>query len=146
MKPYVILLAFVILSSCAESTESVGGDTQTNNSKYHASKELVHKYVLIRDNLYHDNNGNLFLRSFNNEGAENGKEKYEVWLHTVYCDTCWTPSNDGWKDITELRDFVDTATFHLDTTDLKEGIDIYKDKNYSYRHKWMADGGTISVH
>ena len=60
---------------------------------------------------------------------------YDVWIKTVYCDTCWTPTKNGWTDITELKDFVDMATFHLDTSDSQQGADIYADKNYRYFHK-----------
>lgn len=90
---------------------------------------------------------NLYLKAVNNEDFdENGNLlPKDVWLKTVYCDTCWTPTNDGWKDITELKDLVDTSTFHLDSTDMKQGGDFYKDNNYRYFHKWMSDGGTITL-
>lgn len=134
MKATTILLALLLLIACAHKNESEQPLTDTAQSNS--------GYFLIRDNLYCDVDGNLYLRSVNNEDVE---KKHEVWLKTVYCDTCWTPSEEGWTGVTELKDFVDTATFHLDTTDMNSGVDIYADKNHRYRHKWMADGGTISI-
>ena len=54
-------------------------------------------------------------------------ENRNLWIKTVYCDSCWTPTKDGWKDITELKDFVDINSFHLDTTDNEQGGDFYED-------------------
>ena len=84
------------------------------------------------------------MKAINKEDIDNGAQ-YDVWLTTVYCDTCFTSTEDGFKDITVLKDFVDTASFHLEYTDGKQGADIYADKNNKYRHKWMADGGTITL-
>jgi hypothetical protein len=143
MKEYAILIVLVMLASCAERKDRDQPGTTTNNTKHREPEKSNSKYTLIRDNLYYDDEGNLYLKSINNETV---LDKHEVWLKTVYCDTCWTSTRDGWKDITELKDFVDTATFHLDTTDLKRGADIYKDKRRRYLHKWMADGGEISIY
>ena len=86
----------------------------------------------------------MYLKSRTRENFETGKW-IGVWLKTVYCDTCWTPIENGWTDITELKDFVDVNSFHLDTTDSEQGGDFYEDKNHRYFHKWMADGGTITI-
>ena len=86
----------------------------------------------------------MYLKSRTRENFETGKW-IGVWLKTVYCDTCWTPIENGWTDITELKDFVDVNSFHLDITDSEQGGDFYEDKNHRYFHKWMADGGTITI-
>ncbi len=99
-------------------------------------------YALIRDNLYSDKGGNLYLKSENNEDLENGT-KYDVWLKEVYCDTCGTPTENGLTDITELKDFVDPQTWRYDTSN---GYwTEYIDKKYRYHHTHMADGGTIRL-
>lgn len=97
-------------------------------------------YTLIRDDLYSDANRNLYLKSLNNEDVEN---TYYVWINDVFCDTCFVRTENGIDSSTELKDLVDVKTFHFDSTDEIRGGTIYADKNYSYYHKWMADGGTI---
>lgn len=47
--------------------------------------------------------------------------------------------------MTELRNVIDTATFKLVKIDSKENVTVYEDKNYSYYHNVMLDGGTISL-
>ena len=92
-------------------------------------------HTLIRDDLYSDKNGNLYLKSENKEDVENKKD---VWLTEVFCETCE-------DDLHELKDFVDVATFQYDSYLEQEDVRMYADKKYWYRHKRMADGGTISV-
>ncbi|TNE53960.1 MAG: hypothetical protein EP338_09375 [Bacteroidetes bacterium] len=133
LRPLIICMIGMTLS-CSEKE---GSDEQKKG-------EEEGKYSLIRDNLYRDASGNLYLKSINKEDLEHGT-KHDVWLTEVYCDTCWTATEQGWKDITVLRDFVDTASFHLDRSNQSEGGDFYRDKNHRYYHKWMADGGTITL-
>lgn len=137
------ILLYTLLACSGRNADNRLVKEGKDSDKLASAKSDV-KYILIRDKLYHDGEGNLWLKSVNNEDLEN-RTTYVVWLNTVYCDTCWTPTEDGWKDITELKDFVDTSTFHHDTTYQDEGVDVYADKRYKYRHKWMADGGTISL-
>jgi hypothetical protein len=99
-------------------------------------------HTLIRDDLFSDKNGNLYLKSVNNEDVENKKD---VWLTDVYCDTCWKPAHDGLNGMMKLNNFVDIETFHFDSYLEQEDVMIYADKKYRYRHKRMADGGVISV-
>ena len=54
-------------------------------------------YTLIRDNLYSDENDNLYLKSVNNEDLKN-KATHNVWLHTLYCDTCGTSRGKNIKN------------------------------------------------
>lgn len=133
MKSYTLYLLLFLLSACASNKENESAQSEPSHSEH----------TLIRDNLYTDQEGNLYLKSVNNEDIHH---KYDVWIETVYCDTCFTPTEDGFKDITTLKDFVDPTTFHLDSTDGKQGGHFYKDKNHRYFHKWMADGGTITVY
>jgi hypothetical protein len=99
-------------------------------------------YTLIKDNLYSDNKGNLYLKSSTNENFDGG-ENIEVWLKEVYCDTCGTLTQDGWKNLKELKDVVDTNTWHFDTSN---GYwTEYTDRNYRYHHTHMADGGQIEL-
>lgn len=103
--------------------------------------EAPNPYTLIRDNLYQDSQGRLFLKSKTMEHFESG-DWIAVWISHVYCDPCPTPDSDKeW----ELKDFVDTETFHHSKTDNSQGADIYLDRNFTYFHKWMADGGTVTV-
>lgn len=102
------------------------------------------KYTLLHDNLYSDKEGNLYLKSENKEDIDHGTT-HDVWLKTVYCDTCWTATEEGFEDITELKDVVDVNTFHLTRRDDKAYGVLYEDKNYRYFHKFMADGGTITL-
>ncbi|VXB53098.1 conserved hypothetical protein [Flavobacterium sp. 9AF] len=119
IKHYLFFTFFILLIAC-------------NNSGYQ----------FIRDNLYADANGNLYLKSLNNEDVEN---TYDIWIKEVFCDTCFVYKENGIDSITELKDIVDIKTFHFDSIDEITGVTIYADKNYSYLHKWMADGGTIVV-
>jgi hypothetical protein len=123
-------------------------DSEYNSSPVEPQNEMVSNdnkegYKLIRDNLYSDSEGTLYLRSRTREYFESGKW-IDFWIKTVYCDSCWTPAKNGWKDITELKDFVDLNSFHLDTTNNVQGGDFYEDNNYTYFHKFIADGGTIT--
>ena len=128
------------LFNCSDSPKKE--KHQITSEKEKDSTEISTEYQLIRDNLYSDNGGNLYLKSRTRERFETGKW-IDVWIKTVYCDSCWTPTEDGWKDITELKDFVDTSTWVYDTTN---GVwSEYTDKNYRYHHTHMADGGTISL-
>lgn len=139
MNKYLIIISVIFIVACSHKTDDTQVESESENN---IDTNTV--YSLINDNLYSDSNGNLYLKSRTRENFESGNW-IDVWLKTVYCDTCWTPTEDGWTDITELKDFVDMATFHLDTSDDKQGGDIYEDKNHRYFHKWMADGGTITL-
>ena len=142
MNKYILYITLFTHFACSERTEKKEPVSERNNLKQVISDKL--KYTLIRDNLYRDDDENLYLRAENNEDFEHGT-KHNVWLKTVYCDTCMKPTEDGFADIKELKDFVDVATFHYDTTYESEGLVIYADKRYTYRHKLMADGGTITL-
>lgn len=141
MKTHSILIIAILFISCSDNNDNQKEPySKTTNDKV----EKTNDYTLINDNLYTDSEGNLYLKSRTREHFESGKW-IDVWLKTVYCDTCWTPTENGWTDITELKDFVDVNSFHLDTTDHERGGDFYEDKNHRYFHKWMADGGTITL-
>lgn len=106
------------------------------------SKEMDSEYKLIKDNLYSDGKGNLYLKSRTREHFETGRW-LDVWIKTIYCDTCWTPTEGGLKDISELKNFVDRDTWQYDTSN---GYwTEYIDKSYRYHHTHMDDGGTISL-
>ena len=145
MNKFLISISVIIFLSCSDQAVKEQNLTESNNKS--DLNEKKPKYGLIKDNLYLDKDGNLLLKAVNNEDFDENGNLYpkDVWLKTVYCDTCWTATENGWTDITELKDFVDTSTFHLDTTDTINGGDIYEDKNYRYFHKWMADGGTVTL-
>ena len=135
MKKYLIFISLIFFFACSNNPET----EQENNLK-----ETPTEYTLIKDNLYTDGEGNLYLKSRTQEYFKTGKW-IDVWLKRVCRDSSWTPTEDGWKDIAELKELVDVSSFHLDTTDNEKGGDFYKDKNHTYFHKWMADGGTISL-
>lgn len=145
MNRYLIFLTLFAFTACTTQVKN-HPDQDTATAETDSSKIEV-PYQLIRDNLYVDESGGLYLKAVNNEDfdQEGNLHPKTVWLTTVYCDSCWTPTKEGWEDITELKDFVDTATFHLDTTENEQGADIYADKNHRFFHKWMADGGTITL-
>lgn len=142
MKSYLILISTVFLLACSTNSaeENFLNESEDGNSSIATNSQ----YTLIKDNLYSDSEGSLYLKSKTREHFETGKW-IDVWIKTVYCDSCWTPTDSGWTDITELKDFVDVNSFHLVTTDNQQGGDFYEDKNYVYFHKWMADGGTITL-
>ena len=142
MKKYLILIFSVLFFACSEVLVKEQNKIESKKEIY--SKDTISKYTLIRDNLYSDDDSTLYLKSRTREHFETGKW-IDVWIKTVYCDSCWTPIKEEWKDITELKDFVDINSFHFDTTDNEQGGDLYEDNNYKYFHKWMADGGTISL-
>lgn len=142
MKKYQILLTSISLFACYPTAENE--QRQITSEKEINSTKTSTEYTFIKDNLYSDIEGTLYLKSRTREHFETGKWM-DVWIKTVYCDSCWTPVEDGWEDITELKDFVDINSFHLDTTDHEQGGDLYEDKNYNYFHKWMIDGGTITL-
>lgn len=99
----------------------------------------IKKYTHLKENLYADDAGNLYLKSVNNEDIDN---KHNAWIHIAYCEHCHKHKENGWRDLKEL---IDLPTFRLDTILAEELVYIYSDKNYRYRHKLMADGGVISV-
>jgi hypothetical protein len=142
MNKYLILLSLIFFVSCSVNTKLK--QIESDSEKTIDSIEISTNYSFIKDNLYSDSEGNLYLKSRTRENFETGKW-IDVWLKTVYCDTCWTPTENGWTDITELKDFVDVNSFHLKKSDHEQGGDLYEDKNYLYFHKWMADGGTITL-
>lgn len=128
-----ILLLLVATTCTSEKTKISISETISSGDN---------TYRLVKDNLYIDPSGQLYLKTYSVE--EGTGEKEAVWIVTVFCKGCWTATEQGWKDITTLNDFVDTTTFHHSYTDTIQGGDVYKDKNYSYFHKWMADGGTLT--
>jgi hypothetical protein len=140
MKKYLIHISVILFFSCSNNTG--GEQTESKQESENNLKETSKKYRLIKDNLYSDGKGALYLKSRTREHFETGKW-IDVWIKTVYCDTCGTLTEDGWKDITELKDFVDTNTWQYDTSN---GYwTEYIDKNYRYHHTHMADGGAISL-
>lgn len=109
-------------------------------------------YRLIRDNLYVDTIGNLYLKTADVSLAETSdpEERKKLtkirWINVVYCDTCDMQDDNGKIDgMAYLKDVVDTNSFHFSSTDDEQDGDVYVDKNHSYFHKHMADGGTITL-
>lgn len=109
-------------------------------------------YRLVKDNLYIDEEGDLFLKTVDRSAADSGDPKIDAqnthdrWLNAIYCESCTLKTeNEIVPGLAYLTDKVDTATFHHVSVDNKQGGDLYEDKNYRYYHKWMADGGTISL-
>lgn len=121
----LFLLSLVSFASCS----------QTNSDQ---------DKIAIRDNLYYDNNGNLYLKSINREDIEN-ETTFDVWLTTIHCDTCYLPVDECFQVLYTLKDFVDTATFHFEYFDTISYSSIYQDKNHIYHHRLMADGGFIYI-
>lgn len=143
----ITLLIIIVLSQF-----SCSGDKETGTEST--------QYTLIRDNLYFDNSGNLYLKAVDRslvEGGtamENEKHVKDRWLNVAYCETgklVFTGENKKHLEnkppngITELRNIIDTATFCLVEIDSTENLTIYEDKNYWYYHHLMADGGTITL-
>ncbi len=141
MNKYLLYILLLTIVACSDENNKEQTDSKLQDTVYIKRKRP--EYRLIRDDLYSDGKGDLYLKSVNNEDLEGGTQ-YDVWLTSVWCDTCWISTDDGWID-TKLKDFVDTNSFRFDSTDLERGGSIYVDKNYKYFHKWMADGGTISL-
>ena len=100
------------------------------------------EYKIIRDNLYSDKKGHLYLKSENNEDIDS---VYVVWLKTVNCEDCRPKTENGFSLEKELHEIIDVESFHLDSIDGEHGVTFYSDKNYKYRHKWMADGGVLNA-
>lgn len=146
LKQISILIIFVFSQfSCSGNKETASESSQ---------------YTLIRDNLYFDNSGNLYLKTVDRslaEGgtaAENEKQVKDRWLNIAYCETCkllFTGESKKQIDnkppdgMTELRSVIDTATFRLAESNSTENLTIYEDENYWYYHHIMADGGTITL-
>ena len=121
----------------------------SNNVKHRTSET---KYHLIRDNLYTDIKGNIRLKTIDRSLADcqscpnNDDNIFDRFLYVIYCDTCkLITQTDTIEGLTELKNIVDTTTFKHVKTDHHHGGDLYEDKEYTYFHKWMADGGTISL-
>lgn len=153
MKKRVIILGVIGLIGCSgnqdKNQSNVSSEQIPNNEILQNQKP---QYKLIRDNLYFDNEGNIYLKTIDRSSADSGSPEknkaltYDRWLYVAYCDTCTLIYPDETiEGLTELKNIVDTATFKLEFTDNKQGADIYEDKNYRYFHKWMADGGTITL-
>lgn len=116
--------------------------SQSESSANETASKLQSTYTLIRDNLYQDANSRLYLKSKTMEHFESG-EWIDVWISHVYCDPC--PNDQNVDKEWELKDFVDVGSFHLSKSDEEQGGDVYEDKAHTYFHKWMADGGTVTV-
>ena len=143
MSKYLVFACILFLFSCSTSVKK---DEQKITSEERGNiDEKGLNYELIKDDLYTDRSGNLYLKTINNEDFDDNGNLFpkDAWLKTVYCDSCWTPTESGWEDITELKDFVDTLTWRYDTS--SNYWTEYTDKKYRYHHTHMADGGTISL-
>lgn len=132
----LLLFLILLLSACC---------TEPNNQEVSEKETTAPSqptYTLIRDNLYQDANGRLYLKSKTMEHFESG-DWVDVWISHVYCDPC--PADNGEEKDWELKDFVDVPTFHFSKSDSEQGADIYEDAYFTYFHKLMADGGTVTV-
>lgn len=145
MRILLFFLSLIFLFSCTqENTQKVEQEVD-QSELIDSTSEGDENYKLIKDDLYIDNEGYLYLRAVNNEDYDEQGNLFpkDVWLSTVYCDSCWTPTENGWTDITKLNDFVDAKTWRYDTSN---GYwTEYVDYQYRYHHTHMADGGTISI-
>lgn len=140
MKINLIIICVIFFVACTYRTDDKQVESESDDKI--ESNETSKEYTLINDNLYSDNEGNLYLKSRTQEHFETGKW-IDVWIKTVYFDTCLTPTEKGCSDIAELKDFVDENTWQYDTSN---GYwTEYTDKKYRYHHTHMADGGTISL-
>ena len=146
-----LIFAFVVLLSSCDSSQRKS-TLPKHFTKFEMESLIIDKgveYHLIRDNLYYDAQGNLYLKSTDVSSADsrdpevNWKNTKIRWLSNMFCDTI--QSSEGMGDWVELRSVIDTATFRLKEKDAKQGADWYVDKKHLYFHKWMADGGTISL-
>jgi hypothetical protein len=96
------------------------------------------KHTFIKDNLYQDDLGNLYLKSRSNE---EGAKPSDVWVDYGLCENC-TYKNEK----TSLKDFIDLETFKKDSSSFIDlEINYYSDKNYYYQEIIMADGGHVSI-
>jgi hypothetical protein len=109
-------------------------------------------YQFVKDNLYIDQKGDLFIKSIDRSAADSGDPELDAqnthirWLNVVYCEPCTLKTGDEEvPGLAYLTDKIDTATFRHVSVDNEQGGDLYEDKNHHYYHKWMADGGTISL-
>lgn len=88
-------------------------------------------YKLIRDNLYEDNNGNLYFKTFDRSKSDTMTIRY---IDVIYSESF------GVDGIKKIKDVVDKQSFRYD-----EQENMYKDKNNQYVYTEMIDGGTLSI-
>jgi hypothetical protein len=136
MKNYIILVSlFLNLISCVNKNNIV---EKTHNTKVARNEKTKANLSLIKDNLYIDREGNLFLKSRDISGS-NGKDKYiyDVWIDEFSCGSCRTRN--------KLKSIIDIKSFELKKNDHNEGGEYYEDCKHTYFHKWMSDGGVFYI-
>ena len=145
MKIYFILIGLMYLIACfyeSEQEQSKNEIQETNNLKY-----KIAKYTLVRDDLYSDSDGNLYLKSIDNEGFDDKGNlcPKDAQLTNVFIDSI-TQTDNGFDYIDlKLKDIVDKETWRHDSTSKNGRFIYYSDKKNIFYHQTMADGGTISV-
>lgn len=130
MKQYLIryILLVPLLFAC-------GPQSDTSDSRYR----------LLHDDLYIDNNGNIYHRTVDTSAGGN-KEEGVVYSYRDYCRLDTLISGERIALDTLLRTIVDTATFHkTPTPEGFEGYLFYEDAHFNYSMKQVADGGTLSA-
>jgi len=98
--------------------------------------DSVGDYNLIRDGLYTDQNGNVYFKTVDQSQQDSPQDRY---LYIVYSPEFPYSESLGEAGIREMKYVIDTVTFQ------EIGNDLFRDKNHTYRHQAMADGGTFSI-
>jgi hypothetical protein len=102
----------------------------------HERVKETESYVPLTCGLYRDQEGEIYLKSFEVEPADDSLIKQDVYIGYIWSDSFRPDAN---ADTRRLRDIVDTATFR------SIGYDHYRDTNNIYRHFRGPDGGSLSI-
>lgn len=100
------------------------------------------KYHLVKDNLYEDSDGKLYIKSEAKTGAMTVKD---TMINAVFCKPC--PEGKDGKLVVDARleDYVDKASFKFVYADSISNFARYEDQNYVFIHTFMSDGGIVGV-
>lgn len=127
--PCLLLLSLLLLPACQNPFNDECGSCR-----------------LLHDDLYADNEGNLYLKAEDRFPPENGEKPRPRWIWALYCEDCrMIIEGDTTEGMSELKDKVDSSSFRKLGADPTTGNVFYTDKNHYYLHKLMYDGGTLSI-
>lgn len=140
----VLLLSLMIVTAC-DSNKVV--DNSTESEELSTLESSIKDYELIRDNLYRDEEGNLYHRTIDRSAADNPEKPGHgmVYSYTdyLYIDTL-IDGNEAMLT-PRLKDVLDAETFHKTGSDTTNTLfcDLYEDKNHKYFLVRKACGGVL---
>jgi hypothetical protein len=141
----ILVVISLLFLSCEIGSE--------NGISYRLEEEA--SYVLIRDDLYEDDKGNLYFRTIDKSSISDDPEFPEKWYVYNFAEYLYVDSLIGENSIVTtkaINEVVDAETFHKTTGEQQpenpDGssplqLSYYADKNNGYFLIHVADGGVL---